>query len=92
MTPIATAAGSKHWACSIRSGWATGVLSQVTLGRFYHDVQGVQAESMLFVPNTDDLIRVRGAAYNQAPGGLAGNKDKAPGRQLPPYADTHHVA
>lgn len=55
------------------------VLSQVTVGRFYHDVQGVQAESMLFVPNTDDLIRVRGAAYNQAPGGLAGIKDKALG-------------
>jgi hypothetical protein len=49
------------------------LLSQVSAGRFYYDTWGVQGESIAFVPGTDNTIHVRGAAYRDAPGGLAGN-------------------
>lgn len=48
------------------------VLSQVAVGGFHYDVAGVQADTSVFVPGTDDVIRLRGAAYDKAPGGLAG--------------------
>ena len=48
------------------------VLASVGAGRFYYDTLGVQGEAALFMPSSDDLLRVRGAAYNQAPGGLFG--------------------
>jgi hypothetical protein len=57
-----------------QSFWmGTHVLSQVSVGRFYYDTWGVQGESTAFVPGSDDTIHVRGAAYRDAPGGLAGN-------------------
>jgi hypothetical protein len=49
------------------------VLAQVSAGRFYYDATGVQADAALFMPNSDDLVRLRGAAYNQAPGGYVGD-------------------
>jgi hypothetical protein len=52
------------------------VLNQVSLGRFHYDVVGVQAESTIFVPSTDDVIRLQGSGYERAPGGLAG-QDRA---------------
>lgn len=52
------------------------VLANVAAGRFYYDTQGVQGEAAVFVPNSDDRLRLRGAAYSQAPGGLAG-EDRA---------------
>lgn len=52
------------------------VLANVAAGRFNYDTSGVQAEAALFVPNSDDLLRLRAAAYNQSPGGLAG-QDRA---------------
>ena len=52
------------------------VLSNVAVGRFYYGTPGVQAEAAAFVPNSDDLLRLRGAAYREAPGGLAG-EDRA---------------
>lgn len=48
------------------------VLSQVAAGRFHYNTTGVQAETALFMPNSDDLLRLRGAGYNQNPGALAG--------------------
>jgi hypothetical protein len=48
------------------------LLSNVSVGRFHYDTLGVQAESTLFVPGSDDVIRASGALYNQAPGGLDG--------------------
>jgi hypothetical protein len=52
------------------------VLANVAAGRFNYDTLGVQAESAVFVPNSDDMLRLRGAGYRQAPGGLAG-QDRA---------------
>lgn len=49
------------------------VLAKVSAGRFYYDATGVQADAALFMPNSDDLVRLRGAAYNQAPGGYVGD-------------------
>jgi len=51
-------------------------LANVAVGRFNYDTWGVQAEAAVFVPSTDDLLRLRAAGYNQAPGGLAG-QDRA---------------
>jgi len=48
----------------------------VAAGRFQYDTLGVQAEAAAFVPNSDDTLRLRGAGYRQAPGGLAG-QDRA---------------
>jgi hypothetical protein len=56
--------------------WGKQVLANVAAGRFNYDTLGVQAEAAVFVPNTDDTLRLRGAAYSQAPGGLAG-QDRA---------------
>lgn len=47
-------------------------LANVAVGRFNYDTWGAQAEAAVFVPETDDLLRLRAASYNQAPGGLAG--------------------
>lgn len=52
------------------------VLANVAVGRFYYDTLGVQGEAAVFVPSSDDMLRLRGAAYTQAPGGLAG-QDRA---------------
>lgn len=52
------------------------VLGNVAAGRFYNDVFGVQAEAAVFMPGSDDLLRLRGAGYNKAPGGLDG-QDRA---------------
>ena len=52
------------------------VLSQVSVGRFHYDTWGAQGEAMAFVPGTDNTVHLRGAAYRDAPGGLAG-KDRA---------------
>ena len=48
------------------------VLANVAAGRFQYDTLGVQGEAAVFVPNSGDLLRLRGAGYQQAPGGLAG--------------------
>lgn len=56
--------------------WGRRVLANVAAGRFYYDTLGVQGEAAVFVPNSDDRLRLRGAAYRQAPGGLAG-QDRA---------------
>ncbi len=52
-------------------------LAQVDVGRFHYDVTGVQAEGAFISPASGDLLRLRGAAYNQAPGGIAGNARNA---------------
>lgn len=52
------------------------VLASVAAGRFHYSTLGVQAEAALFVPGTDDVLRLRGAGYNRAPGALAG-QDRA---------------
>ena len=52
------------------------ILSQVSAGRFYHDTWGVQGEAIAFVPESDNTVHLRGTAYRDAPGGLAG-KDRA---------------
>lgn len=57
-----------------QSFWlAPGILTNVSVGRFQYDVYGVQGEAMAFIPGTDNLLHARAAAYNQAPGGLAGD-------------------
>jgi hypothetical protein len=48
------------------------VLTSLAAGRFYHDALGVQAEAIVFVPASDDVVRLRGARYNQAAGGIDG--------------------
>lgn len=48
------------------------ILTNVAAGRFNYDTLGLQAQAAVFVPGTDDLLRLRAAAYNQAPGGLVG--------------------
>ena len=48
------------------------VLASAAAGRFHHDTWGVQAEAAAFVPGSDNLLRLRGAAYDKAPGGLVG--------------------
>lgn len=47
------------------------VLASVSAGRFHYDTLGVQAEAAWFLPGTDHLVRASGAAYDEAPGGLA---------------------
>ena len=54
--------------------WGKQVLANVAAGRFYYDTQGVHGEAAVFVPSSDDRLRLRGAAYTQAPGGLAGGE------------------
>ena len=71
--------------------WDRRILANVAAGRFYYDTQGVQGEAAVFVPSSDDRLRLRGAAYTQAPGGLAGGERNA-GGELPPHAHPHHVA
>jgi len=48
------------------------ILSNVSVGKFHNDTLGVQWESALFVPGTDDVIQLKGARYDAVPGGLAG--------------------
>ena len=48
------------------------VLANVAAGRFQYDTLGVQGEAAVFVPNSGDMLRLRGAGYQQAPGGLVG--------------------
>ena len=48
------------------------ILASVAAGRFHYDTLGLQAEAAAYLPDTDHLLRLRGATYNQAPGGLAG--------------------
>jgi len=54
--------------------WNRRVLANVAAGRFYYDTPGVQGEAAVFVPSSDDMLRLRGAAYTRAPGGLAGGE------------------
>jgi len=54
--------------------WNRRVLANVAAGRFYYDTPGVQGEAAVFVPSSDDRLRLRGAAYTQVPGGLAGGE------------------
>jgi len=54
--------------------WDRRALADVAAGRFYHDTPGVQGEAAVFVPSSDDRLRLRGAAYTRAPGGLAGGE------------------
>ena len=51
-----------------------GILANVAVGRFHYDALGVQGEAMAFVPGTDNLLRLRAAAYNQEPGGAIGEE------------------
>jgi hypothetical protein len=48
------------------------VLAQVGGGRFHYDTLGVQGQAVVFVPGSDHTLHLRGAAYRDAPGGLAG--------------------
>lgn len=41
-------------------------VAQVAVGRFDHDTLGVQAEATVFVPNSDHLLRLRGASGPQS--------------------------
>jgi hypothetical protein len=52
------------------------LLTSAAAGRFHHETLGVQAESALFLPGADHLLRLRAAAYDKPPGGLAG-QDRA---------------
>ncbi|MBE0626750.1 MAG: YjbH domain-containing protein [Burkholderiales bacterium] len=56
--------------------WDRRVLANVSAGRFYYDTLGVQGEAAVFVPGSDDWLRLRGAAYKDAPGGICG-QDRA---------------
>ena len=56
-----------------QSAWVgTQMVASVAAGRFYYDALGVQGEAALFMPGSDDLLRVRGAVYDRTPGGLFG--------------------
>ncbi|MGE0496649.1 MAG: YjbH domain-containing protein [Ramlibacter sp.] len=44
------------------------VFANVGVGRYNYDAYGVQGEATLFVPGSDDVIRVRAGAYQQQPG------------------------
>jgi hypothetical protein len=48
-------------------------LARLDVGRFHYDVDGIQAEGVFIAPVSGDMMRLRGAAYNRAPGGIAGN-------------------
>jgi hypothetical protein len=48
------------------------ILASVAAGRFHYDTLGLQAEALAYLPDTDHLLRLRGAAYQQPPSGLAG--------------------
>ena len=48
------------------------VVGHVAVGRFHHVAWGAQSEARLFVPGTPDIVRARGVAYLEEPGGLEG--------------------
>jgi Exopolysaccharide biosynthesis protein YbjH len=52
------------------------ILTNVAIGRFQYDVMGLQAETSIAVPDSDDVIKMRGVRYHKVPGGLAG-QDRA---------------
>ena len=48
------------------------VLANAAAGRFHYDAVGVQGEATVFMPDSDDAVRLRGARYNQSVGGIDG--------------------
>lgn len=48
-------------------------LARVDIGRFHYEADGIQAEGVFIGPVSGNMVRLRGAAYNRAPGGIAGN-------------------
>lgn len=52
--------------------WGDRVSAHVALGRFHGTAWGTQSELRVFVPGTSDIVRARGVAYVQEPGGLEG--------------------
>ena len=52
------------------------VLANVAAGRFHYGASGVQGEATVFVPDSNDVLRLRGTRYNQDAGGLDG-QDRA---------------
>lgn len=44
--------------------------NQISVGRFHYGVAGIEGESSIFIPRTDDVVRLTGAFYSSAPGGM----------------------
>lgn len=44
------------------------IVANVGVGRYNYDALGVQGEATVFVPGTDDVIRLRGGVYERQPG------------------------
>ncbi len=55
---------------AVQQGFWLGqhVHANVGVGRYNYDAFGVQGEATLFVPGRDDVIRLRGGAYERQPG------------------------
>lgn len=48
--------------------------NQISVGRFHYGVAGIEGESNIFVPWSDDVVRLAGAIYSSAPGGMVRSK------------------
>ena len=48
------------------------VLANLAAGRFHYDAAGVQGEALVFMPASDDVVRLRGARYDRNAGGVDG--------------------
>lgn len=44
------------------------VLGNIGVGRYHYDRPGVQAESTVFIPGSDDVLRLKAGAYERLPG------------------------
>lgn len=55
---------------AVQQGFSIGqhIHANVGVGRYNYDAFGVQGEATLFVPGRDDVVRVRGGAYERQPG------------------------
>lgn len=59
--------GQTYW-------FGSHLLAHLDVGRFQYDVNGAQLQALGFIPNSGDTVRLRGAAYDRAPGGIAGQE------------------
>ena len=48
------------------------ILVHAAAGRFHFNAWGLQSELEAFVPGTSDVLRLKGAVYDQEPGGVQG--------------------
>jgi hypothetical protein len=60
------------------------VLANFGVGRFRYETLGVQAETTIFVPGRDDVVRLQGAGYERLPG-------EGRGQALPTSATYRYV-